>query len=111
MKNKITIAYEPVSSSMPCSFQLFYTLRKEQEKLFVTCFVEATDPHYLPWLHTRNFITTYIKEAAGYVQLFNEADYQPSADGNSFREIAKNAIMRKEGLTILTSAPVIALGA
>jgi hypothetical protein len=108
MKNKITVKYQQANSSVPCSFQLFYTLQNENEKLLVSCFVEATDPHYLPWLHTRNFITTYLKEADGYVQLFNESDYHPSVDGNRFREIAKNAIMRKEGLTVLTDSPVLA---
>lgn len=101
MKNKIAITYQQLNSTIPCSFQLFYTIQTIEKKLSVTCYIEATDPHYLPWLHSRNFVTTYIQENNGYIPLFNESDYTSTVDAILFIEKATQAIMAKEGYQIL----------
>jgi hypothetical protein len=101
MKNKISITYKQLNSVVPCSFQLFYTIHTNEQKLSINCYIEATDPHYLPWLSSRNFSSSYIKEENCYTPLFNESDYTSTVDAILFIEKANLAIMAKEGYPVL----------
>lgn len=97
---KISLLYRLAHGRESCTLSVVYSLEHDGNQLSLLCYIDASYPHVLPWLQTRNFVAKFLISNETYLPVSDYADYEKTMDVALLREEIVSAIMGKESFSV-----------